>query len=184
MKTRFFTLLALAVSTLLSLTSCNEFKLDERMLEANFLVHGGEYNKHDSTTRRAWLTLMVKGLNEDPYTLEYTIDGHQGVNEYALYQVDEETRTLVYNSQVFAGSAYISEEMFSGQYNGNFPSGSSTKLHFLDDRSGLHPSNGSASFISPKLEAGKHVIAFTITNSYGDQISGTREFTIQDKPNK
>ena len=65
MKTRFFTLLALAVSTLLSLTSCNEFKLDEHM-----------------------------------------------------------------------------------------------------------------------LEAGKHVIAFTITNSYGDQISGTSEFTIQDKPNK
>lgn len=179
-----FTLILLMLTSFLTFTACNDFKLDERMLEANFLVHGGEYNKADSTTRRAWLTLMVKGLNEDPYTLEYTIDGRQGVNEYALYQVDEETRKLVYNSQVFAGSAYMSEEMFSGQYNGNFPSGSSTTLHFLNDRSGTHPSNGSASFLSPKLEAGKHVIAFTVTNSYGDKISGSKEFTIQDKPNK
>lgn len=178
-----FTLILLMLTTFLAATACSDFQLNEHMLEANFMADGGGYNKQDSTTRRAWLTLMVKGLNEDPYTIEYTIDGRQGVNEYALYQVDEETRKLVYSSQVFAGGAYMSEEMFSGQYDGNFPSGSSTTLHFLNDRSGMHPNHGSASFLSPKLEAGRHVIAYSVTNSYGEKITGSKEFTIQDKPN-
>jgi hypothetical protein len=179
MKTKLFTFLVLAFSIFFSLTSCNDFKLDERMLEANFLVHGGEYNKHDSTTRRAWLTLMVKGLNEDAYVLDYTIDGKAGSGANALYIIDEQTSTLVYNSQKFIGSEYMSETMFSGVYDGNFPSGSATTLRFLDDRSGRHPSTGSVSFLSPKLPAGKHTIEYTVTNSYGDTYSGSREFEIK-----
>lgn len=180
MKSKLFIIATIMLS--LVLTACNEFKLDERMLEAKFMVHGGEYNKQDSTTRRAWLTLMVTGLNEDPYTLDYTIDGKAGSGANALYIIDEETRTLVYNSQKFMGSEYISETMFSGVYDGNFPSGSSTKLRFLNDRSGSHPSTGSASFLSPKLPAGKHTIEYTVTNSYGDIYSGSREFEIKNKP--
>lgn len=180
MKSKLFIITTIMLS--LVLTACNEFKLNEHMKEASFMVHGGEYNKDDSTTRRAWLTLMVTGLNEDPYTLDYTIDGKAGNGANALYIIDEETRTLVYNSQKFKGSEYISETMFSGVYDGNFPSGSATTLRFLDDHSGSHPSTGSASFLSPKLPAGKHKIEFTVTNSYGDTYSGSREFEIKDKP--
>lgn len=180
MKSKLFIITTIMLS--LVLTACNEFKLNEHMKEASFMVHGGDYNKKDSTTRRAWLTLMVTGLNEDPYVLDYTIDGKAGSGENALYIIDEETRTLVYNSQTFIGSDYMSETMFSGEYNGNFPSGSSTTLRFLNDRSAKHPSTGSASFLSPKLKAGKHTIEFTVTNSYGDTYSGSREFEIKDKP--
>ena len=163
------------------LTSCQEFQLDEHMLEASFMVHGGEYNKKDNTTRRAWLTLMVEGINEDAYVLDYTIDGKPGVGENALYRIDEETKTLVYNHQIFEGSEYMSEEMFSGQYEGNFPSGSSTTVHFLNTQTYSHPSMGSVSFLSPKLESGNHVITYTVTNSYGDMITDSREFTIKGK---
>jgi len=178
---KYFTLilLMLTLGTLFTLTSCNEFKLDEHMLEASFMVNGGEYNKEDNTTRRAWLTLMVKGLNEDAYVLDYTIDGKAGSGANALYIIDEQTSTLVYNSQKFIGSEYMSETMFSGVYDGNFPSGSATTLRFLDDRSGRHPSTGSVSFLSPKLPAGKHTIEYTVTNSYGDTYSGSREFEIK-----
>ncbi len=164
---------------LIATPSCTEFKLDEHMKTASFMVHGGDYNKQDSTTRRAWMTLMVTGLNEDSYVLDYTIDGKAGSGENALYLIDEETRTLVYNSQIFMGSEYMSETMFSGVYDGNFPSGNSTTLHFLNDHSGRHPSTGSASFLSPKLPAGKHTIEYTVTNSYGDTYSGSREFEIK-----
>lgn len=177
-----FTLILLMLTSFLTITACNDFKLNEHMLEANFMAHGGEYNKRDSTTRRAWLTLMVKGINEDPYVLEYTIDGRPGVGENALHLIDEQTKTLVYNHQVFQGSEYMSEDMFSGQYEGNFPTGSSTTVQFLNTQSGQHPSTGSATFLSPKLEPGMHVLAYTITNSYGDKINGSKEFSIQDKP--
>lgn len=182
MKKTLFSILAIATMALVTMTSCQEFQLNEHMKEASFMVDGGDYNKQDNTTRRVWMTLMVTGLNEDPYTLDYTIDGKAGSGANALYLIDEETRTLVYNSQIFMGSEYMSETMFSGVYDGNFPSGSSTTLRFLDDHSGRHPSTGSASFLSPKLPAGKHTIEYTVTNSYGDTYSGSREFEIKNKP--
>ena len=148
------------------------------------MVQGGAYNVKDSTTRRAWLTLMVEGINEDPYTLEYTVDNKPGTGENALQVIDRETSTIIYNWELFYGCEYMSEEMFSGQYAGNFPSGSSATLKFLDTRSGRHPSMGSVSFLSPKLEPGKHIINYTITNSYGDVITNTDNFVIQDKPQK
>ena len=175
-------LITLATMALLSV-ACNDFQLNEPMEQATWLVCGGEYNKEENTTRRAFLVLMIEGMNEDAYTLEYTIDGMQGVGQFALNAIDEETATKVYNWQVFKGSEFMSEEMFSGTYNGNFPSGSSTKLSFINKRDKNYPSHGSTSFLSPKLEAGKHLLVYTITNSYGNVITGTREFEIKDKPN-
>lgn len=181
MKTKLSLILVITAISLILFPSCQEFKLNEHMKEASFMVHGGEYNKDNGTTRRAWMTLMVTGLNEDSYVLDYTIDGKAGSGANALYIIDEKTRTLVYNSQIFRGSEYMNEEMFSGEYDGNFPSGSNTTLHFLDTRSGQHPSTGSTSFLSPKLPAGKHTIEYTVTNSYGDTYSGSREFEIKTR---
>lgn len=179
---KLISLIAILSLMLIATPSCTEFKLDEHMKTASFMVHGGDYNKQDSTTRRAWMTLMVTGLNEDSYVLDYTIDGKAGTGLNALYLVDDKTSTLVYNSQKFIGGEYMKEEMFSEAYEGNFPSGSSTTLHFLNDRSERHPSTGSVTFLSPKLEAGKHTIEYTVTNSYGDTYSGSREFEIKNKP--
>lgn len=180
MKIKLLAILSL-VFALLATSSCNTFELNEHMEEAAWLVCGGEWNKKDNTTRRAFLVLMVTGLNQDAYTVEYTIDGKPGTGQNALTSIDQETATKVYNWQKFEGSDYMSEEKFSGQYDGNFPSGSSTKLRFIDRKDKTHPNSGSASFLSPKLDPGKHVLQFKVTNSYGESYSGSKEITIQNK---
>lgn len=182
MKKILYLFVAIMSCILVPMTSCTEFKLNEHMIEASMMVFGGEYNKKDSTTRRAFLTLMIKGINEDPYKIEYKIDGKDGEGLNALYVLDEETKNHVYNYQVFEGSKYMSEDMFSKEYEGNFPSGSFAELQFLDTGGNTHPNHGGVSFLTPKLEAGKHLIEFTVTNSYGDVLSGSKTFEIKDKP--
>ena len=167
-------ILCLFMLPLITLTACGEFQLNEHMQEATFLVNGGEYNKQGGTTRRAWLTLIVKGLNGDSVTLDYTIDEKPGTGDNALQVID----------QAFKGSSYLSEEAFSGQYEGNFPSGRQTSLCILIVEEGKLPSSGKADFLSPKLEAGKHTIKYTVTNSNGEKITNSREFTIEDDADK
>lgn len=183
MKTKLFLIFAI-IAMAFTTVACNEFQLNEPMEKADWVICGGKWNVKDSTTRRALLVLTVKGLNSDAYTVEYTIDGMQGIGQYALTSVDEETGTKVYNWQKFKGGEYMSEEMFSGQYDGNFPSGSSVNLYFLDRKDNTHPNYGRAFFLAPKLDPGKHVIQYTVTNSYGDVYSNSREFDIQNKVDK
>lgn len=187
MKTKLFTLITLTVA-MSALTACN-FELNEHLEEAYLMTEEAKYNEDLKTTRRAFASLMVKGLNEDEYTLVYTIDGKPGVGEYAMHLPDQTKAQWTYNSQNFTGDEVagwseityprLEEGLFSGDYTGNFPSGSSCKLKWLNDGSNRHPSQGSVFLLSPKLEPGVHTIAFTITNSYGESISKEAVFTIK-----
>ena len=186
---KIFTLITLITAMLMTTVACQEFKLNEHLESCYMLVNGGDYNKTDNTTRRAFLIISIEGLNEDEYTIEYTIDGMPGVGAYALHKPDQTKSQWTYNSQNFTGATLASwdnisyprleENEFSGEYDGNFPSGSTTTFHYLYCGYNSHPSTGSTHFLSPKLAPGKHTIEYTIRNSYGDVISNSRDFTIK-----
>ena len=189
---KIFSLIILVSAMLMTNVACQEFQLDEHMESCYMLVNGGEWNKKDSTTRRAHLIIGIKGLNEDEYTIEYTVDGNPGIGKYALQKPDQDASQWTYNSQNFTGDILsnwdnigkprLTEGEFSDEYDGNFPSGSKTTFHYLYTGVNRHPSSGSTHFLSPKLEPGKHVIKYTITNSYGDILTNEREVIIKDKP--
>ena len=159
------------------------------------MTEEASYNEELQTTRRAFLSLMVEGLNEDEYTLVYTIDGNLGIGDYAMHMPDQTKAQWTYNSQNFTGDEKsdweeqvyprLEEELFSGDYTGNFPSGSSCKLKWLNTGSNNHhPNHGSVFLLSPKLKPGVHTIAYTISNSYGESISKEAQFTVKDDPKK
>lgn len=175
---KYFTLI-FTIAAIMATTSCQEFQLNEHLESVSMLVTGGEYNKADNTTRRAYIIINIEGLNEDAYIIDYTVDGHQGVGEYALQHLPIDLAQKVYNSQIFMGSELLEENWFSGEYDGNFPSGSSTTFHYLYCGYNSHPSSGAAHFLSPKLASGSHEIEYTITNSYGDVVSNRRVFTVK-----
>ena len=189
---RIIFILTATLASFIALTACNEFELNEHLESIGMIAMDGVYNKQDSTTRRAYMIINIEGLNEDVYTIEYTIDGMPGVGANALHKPDQEKAQWTYNSQNFTGSILsgwdnvscprLEEELFSGEYDGNFPSGSTTTFHYMFPGVNRHPSMGSTHFLSPKLKPGKHTINFTVTNSYGESKTDTKEFRIQDEP--
>ena len=192
MKIKLFSFITLAFA-MSALTACN-FELNEHLEDAYLMTEDATYNEELETTRRAFLTIMVKGLNEEDYTLVYTIDGNPGVGEYAMHMPDQAKAQWTYNSQNFTGDEMtgweeqvyprLEENLFSGNFTGNFPSGSSCKLKWLNDGANKHPQHGSVFLLSPKLKPGEHTIAFTITNSYGESCSNEAKFTIKKSTKK
>ena len=178
---RIILIITAVLTSLMSMTSCNDFQLNEHLDSISMLVAGGQYNKDDGTTRRAYMIINIEGLNEDDYTIEYTVDGHQGVGEYALQLIPIDQALKVYGSQTFKGSELLDETWFSGEYDGNFPSGSTTTFHYLYCGYHSHPSTGAAHFLSPKLAPGNHTINYTVTNSYGESRMRSKEFVIGNK---
>lgn len=192
MKIKLFSLITLAVA-MSALTSCT-FELNEHLEDVYLMTEDAKFNEALGTTRRAFMSLMVEGLNEDEYTLVYTIDGNPGIGEYAMHMPDQTKAQWTYNSQNFTGDEVagwseityprLEENLFSGDYTGNFPSGSSCKLEWLNDGANRHPNHGSVFLLSPKLKPGVHTIAFTITNSYGETLSKEAKFTIKESTKK
>lgn len=158
------------------MTSCQSFELNEHMIEASFVYDESQTGNPGDMERRVQLTLMVKGINKERYTIDYTIDGEAGIDKKALTIIGEAAESET--GQYSFGEIHMEKQLFTNDYNGNFPTGSSVKLRYQNNGSYTHPSVGTAVFLSPKLGAGRHIIAFTVTNSYGDKISGSKEFTI------
>lgn len=181
---KIFSLVSLVVMTAMMTISCQEIQSGDHLKSAEVQVLGGEYNKSAGTTRRAFFIFHMENFNDKPYTIDYKIDGNAGTGKYALEYLSYDLGCNLSVSQNFTGSGPLKESMYSDEYDGNFPSGSSTHPVYLNGKNLLRlPSRTSAHFLSPKLEAGKHTIEFKVTDSYGDTVTGIKEFEIEGEEN-
>ena len=172
---RLLILAAILFAMLTATASCQTFDLNEKMLDAAFALDEQQALIPDASEQRVLLTLTVKGINKEDYKVDYTIDGKPGSGSNSLTIYD----TAISETGLYSfGELHLDKRMYTDDYDGNFPSGSSTKLLYLNDGKYTHLSLGTAKFLSPKLRPGTHTIEYTVTNSYGQTVEKTTTFTL------
>ena len=75
---------AILFAMLTATASCQTFDLNEKMLDAAFALDEQQALIPDATEQRVQLTLTVKGINEEDYKVDYTIDGEPGSGSNSL----------------------------------------------------------------------------------------------------
>lgn len=177
---RLLMLTAILFAMLAATASCQNFDLNEKMLDAAFTLDEQQVLIPGASEQRVLLTLIVKGINKEDYKVDYTIDGKPGSGSNSLTIYD----TAISETGLYSfGELHLDKRMYTDDYDGNFPSGSSTKLHYLNDGKYTHPSLGTARFLSPKLRPGTHTIEYTVTNSHGQTVEKTTKFTLPTQSN-
>lgn len=166
---------AILFAMLAATASCQNFDLNEKMLDAAFTFNEEQVLIPDATEQRVQLTLTVKGINEEDYKVDYTIDGEPGSGSNSLTIYD----TAISETGLYSfGEVYMPTSMYTNDYEGNFPTGSSTKLRRINTGKNSCQSLGRAKFLSPKLKAGTHTIEYTVTNSQGQTVEKTTSFML------
>ena len=151
MKTRFFTLLLLTVSTLLSLAACNQEVMSN---PDDFTVR---VSVADVSMPRAIATLQIEGDNTRPFTINYAVDGN------ATMRIVRVTTPNYISSD---GKDWMERAA------GNCPNGSDIWV-------GLRLNHiATAYFAMPELEPGSHLIDITLTNEDGVSRSATAQFNL------
>lgn len=151
MKTRFFTLLLLAISSLFSLTACNQEILSS---PDDFTV---SVSVADVGMPRAIATLQIEGDNTRPFTINYAVDGSTTMRI---------VRVTTPNYISSDGKDWMERAA------GNCPNGSDIWV-------GLRLNHiATAYFAMPELEPGSHTIAITLTNEGGVSKSATAQFSL------
>lgn len=151
MKTKLFTLLVLAVSTLFSLTSCNQEIVSN---PDDFTV---SVSVADVGMPRAIATLQIEGDNTRPFTINYAVDGN------AAMRIVRVTTPNYISSD---GKDWIEQAA------NNCPNGSDIWV-------GLRLNHiATAYFAMPELEPGSHSIDITLTNEDGVSKSATAQFNL------
>lgn len=151
MKTRFFTLLLLTVSTLLSLAACNQEVMSN---PDDFTVR---VSVADVSMPRAIATLQIEGDNTRPFTINYAVDGN------AAMRIVRVTTPNYISSD---GKDWMERAA------GNCPNGSDIWV-------GLRLNHiATAYFAMPELEPGSHSIDITLTNEDGVSRSATAQFNL------
>ena len=151
MKTRFFTLLLLTLSTLFSLTSCNQEIVSD---PDDFTV---SVSVADVGMPRAIATLQIEGNNARPFTINYAVDGNA---EMSIVRVPTPN--------------YISSDGndWMERAADNCPNGSviwvGLRLNYI----------ATAYFAMPELEPGSHTIDITLTSEDGVSKSATARFNL------
>lgn len=168
---------AILFAILTATTSCQTFDLNEKMLDATFTLDEQQVLIPGASEQRVLLTLTVKGINKEDYKVDYTIDGEPGSGSNSLTIYDKGiSETGLYSF----GEVYMPTSMYTNDYEGNFPTGSSTKLRSINTGKNSCQSLGRAKFLSPKLKAGTHTIEYTVTNSHGQKIEKATTFSLPD----
>ncbi len=158
--------------------SCQTFDLNEKMLDATFTLDEQQVLIPGASEQRVLLTLTVKGINKEDYKVDYAIDGEPGSGSNSLTVYD----TAISETGLYSfGEVYMPTSMYTDDYEGNFPTGSSTKLRSINTGKNSCQSLGRAKFLSPKLKAGTHTIEYTVTNSHGQKIEKATTFSLPDK---
>lgn len=169
---------AILFAMLTATASCQTFDLNEKMLDATFTLDEQQVLIPGASEQRVLLTLTVKGINKEDYKVDYTIDGKPGSGSNSLTIYD----TGISETGLYSfGEVYMPTSMYTNDYEGNFPTGSSTKLRSINTGKNSCQSLGSAKFLSPKLKAGMHTIEYTVTNSHGQKIEKATTFSLPDK---
>lgn len=170
---------AILFAMLAATASCQTFDLNEKMLDAAFTLNEEQVLIPDATEQRVQLTLTVKGINEEDYKVDYTIDGKPGSSSNSLTIYD----TAISETGLYSfGEIHLDKRMYTDDYDGNFPTGSSTKLRRINTGKNSCQNLGKAKFLSPKLKAGTHTIEYTVTNSHGQKIEKATTFTLPAQP--
>ena len=172
---RLLILAAILFAMLTATASCQTFDLNEKMLDAAFALDEQQALIPDASEQRVLLTLTVKGINKEDYKVDYTIDGKPGSGSNSLTIYD----TAISETGLYSfGEIHLDKRMYTDDYDGNFPTGSFTKLRSINTGKNSCQSLGRAKFLSPKLKAGTHTIEYTITNSHGQTVEKTTSFTL------
>lgn len=166
---------AILFAMLTATASCQNFDLNEKMLDAAFALDEQQALIPGASEQRVLLTLTVKGINKEDYKVDYTIDGKPGSGSNSLTIYD----TCISETGLYSfGEVYIPTSMYTNDYEGNFPTGSSTKLRRINTGKNSCQRLGRAKFLSPKLKAGTHTIEYTVTNSQGQTVEKTTSFML------
>ena len=166
MSKKFFTLLALACAFLLGQTSCSEPEPDTNMGVATWTINKAAYDKDAGSVTRAYAELLVSGYHEQSYTIVYTIDGKNGTGELAIHHLP-------------LGDA--GNDLRTSIFNGNCPSGSQVEIPNNRVNNLTEQYHGLARFLMPMLEPGTHTLSATVTNEFGQSITETKTFEVEDQ---